>query len=203
MVRHQAEEAYDLIAQEYAVRHQAMPERLVELGERFLGYLAKGARILDVGCGCGRDMAWMEAQGFRTAGIDLSSGMLTQARKLVRGEIWHMDMCHLAFPDASFEGIWCSSALLHVPRALAPVALGQLRRVLSPAGMLFLSLLEGKSDRWESEASEFAHVQRLFVYYPQTLVTTYLSHAGFVPVEQYRDTAGNHIWLNVLARAVG
>ncbi len=62
MVRHQAEEAYDLIAQEYAVRHQAMPPRIVELGERFLGYLTPGSRILDVGCGSGRDMAWMEAE---------------------------------------------------------------------------------------------------------------------------------------------
>ncbi|GHO93494.1 methyltransferase [Reticulibacter mediterranei] len=203
MVRYQAEEAYDLIAQEYAVRHQAMPERLVELGERFLGYLAKGAHILDVGCGSGRDMAWMEAQGFRTTGIDLSSGMLAQARQRVRGQLRHMDMCHLTFPDASFEGIWCSSSLLHVPHALAPVALGQMHRVLVPAGMLFLSLLEGENEMWESEISEFAHVQRLFVHYRQTVITTSLSHAGFVPVEQYRDTAGNHVWLNVLAQAVG
>ncbi|HEX6483750.1 MAG TPA: methyltransferase domain-containing protein [Ktedonobacteraceae bacterium] len=71
MVRHQAEEAYDLITQQYAVRHQAMPPRIVELGERFLGYLAPGARLLDVGCGAGRDMAWMEAHGFRTTGIAL------------------------------------------------------------------------------------------------------------------------------------
>ncbi|HEX6483749.1 MAG TPA: class I SAM-dependent methyltransferase [Ktedonobacteraceae bacterium] len=114
-----------------------------------------------------------------------------------------MDMCHLTFPDASFDGVWCSSSLLHVPHALAPVALGQMRRVLVKAGMLFLSLLEGESARWETEASEFAQVQRLFVHYPQTLVTTYLAQAGFVPVEQYRDDAGTHIWLNFLARAVG
>ena len=75
MVRHQTEEAYDLIAQQYAVRHQEMPERLIELGKRFLGSLAKGSRILDVGCGAGRDMAWMEVQGFRTTGIDLSPGI--------------------------------------------------------------------------------------------------------------------------------
>ena len=85
-----------------------------------------------------------------------------------------MDMCHLTFPDASFEGVWCSSALLHVPQALAPDALGQMRRVLVPEGMLFLSLLEGESEMWETEASEFTHVQRLFVHYPQPVVTTYL-----------------------------
>jgi hypothetical protein len=53
MVRHQAEEAYDLLAQDYAVRHQAMPTRIVEHGERFLGYLTKGTHLLDVGGGAG------------------------------------------------------------------------------------------------------------------------------------------------------
>jgi hypothetical protein len=31
----------------------------------------------------------------------------------------------------------------------------------------------------------------------------FVTHAGFAPVEQYRDDAGNHVWLHVLARAVG
>lgn len=203
MVRHQTEEAYDLIAQEYAVRHHEMPERLTELGACFLRDLAPGSRILDVGCGSGRDMAWMEAQGFHLTGIDLSLGMLAQARQRARGEIIHMDMCLLTFPDASFEGVWCCSSLLHVPHAQAPQALRQMRRVLAPGGTLFLSLLEGDGEVWEPETSEFANVQRLFVHYPQVVVTLYLSQAGLVPVEQYRDTAGTHIWLNVLARAVG
>jgi hypothetical protein len=42
----------------------------------------------------------------------------------------------------------------------------------------------GESDMWKSERSEFAPVQWLFVRYPQTVVMTCLSHAGFVPVEQ-------------------
>jgi ubiquinone/menaquinone biosynthesis C-methylase UbiE len=202
MVRYQTEEAYDLIAQEYAVRHQEIPPRIAELGERFLGYLAPRSRLLDVGCGSGRDMAWMESQGFRTTGIDLSTGMLTQARQRARGEVLHMDMCHLTFPQASFEGVWCCSSLLHVPRARALDALRQMRRVLVLGGMLFLSLLEGDGDVWEAEASEFAAVQRLFVHYPQAVATTYLSQAGFVLVEQYRDDVGKHVWLNFLARAV-
>jgi ubiquinone/menaquinone biosynthesis C-methylase UbiE len=137
MVRHKTEEAYDLIAQEYTVRHLEMPPRIAELGARFLGYLAPGSRILDVGCGSGRDMAWMEAQGLRTTGIDLSSGMLAQARQRVRGEVWQMDMCHLTFPEASFDGIWCSSSLLHVPQALAPDALSQMRASWPPEVCFF------------------------------------------------------------------
>ena len=61
----------------------------------------------------------------------------------------------LTFPAPSKEGVWCSSSLLHMSHALAPAALAQMSRVLVKAGTRFLSLLEGESERWESEASEF------------------------------------------------
>jgi ubiquinone/menaquinone biosynthesis C-methylase UbiE len=202
MAHHKTEEAYDRVAKEYAVRHREVPARLAELGAHFLGYLAPGSRILDIGCGHGRDMAWMELQGFSATGIDISSGMLSQARQLVRGEVLHMDMCHLTFPERSFEGVWCCSSLLHVPQAQAQEALRHMRRVLVPGGMFFLSLLEGDGEAWEAEASEFADVQRLFVHYPLKAARASLSQAGFVSVEQYRDIAGKHTWLNFLARVV-
>jgi len=202
MVRQEAEAAYNQIAEEYAIRHREMPPRIAELGERFLGYLTPGARILDAGCGPGRDMAWMETQGFSVTGIDISSGMVAQARERVHGQVWQMDMCHLSFPEASFEGVWCSAALLHVQQAQAPEALRQMRRVLIPQGVLFLSMLEGDGEAWEPEASEFAGVQRLFVYHPLKEAEVLLAQAGFAVVEQYRDVAGKHVWLNFLASAV-
>jgi SAM-dependent methyltransferase len=172
MVRHKAEEAYDLIAQEYAIKRCLHGSSNSESG---FWDISRQDRVFSMSAVVlvAIWLGWRRRR-FRTTGIDLSSGMLAQARKLARDEVRQMDMCHLTFPDASFEGVWCSSALLHVPQALAPDALGQMRRVLVPEGMLFLSLLEGESEMWETEASEFTHVQRLFVHYPQPVVTTYL-----------------------------
>ncbi len=51
------------IAADYAVINAAMPPPLAELATRFLARLSPDARVLDVGCGAGRDMAWIEAQG--------------------------------------------------------------------------------------------------------------------------------------------
>src|SRR5260370_30557962 len=102
-LREQVEAAYDQIADRYAALTAAMPARVVELGTGFLSHLPSTARVLDVGCGPGYHMAWMEAQGFHVTGIDLSNEMLTQARMRVRGELGQMDMCQLTFPPASFE----------------------------------------------------------------------------------------------------
>ena len=102
VLREQVEAAYDQIADRYAALTSVMPVRVVELGTRFLSYLPPTARVLDIGCGPGYHMAWMEAQGFRATGIDLSNEMLIQARLHVRGELVHQDMCQMTFPPASF-----------------------------------------------------------------------------------------------------
>src|SRR5690242_18132972 len=128
---------YDQIAPEYAVRTAEMPPDLVACADRFLAWIDRDALVLDLGCGPGRDMAWMEARGARVIGADLSAGMLAQARGQVRGGLAQMDMGRLAFPSGSFAGVWCDAALLHLPKSAALHALGEMRRVSRLGGLLF------------------------------------------------------------------
>ncbi|WP_165422912.1 class I SAM-dependent methyltransferase [Ktedonosporobacter rubrisoli] len=198
MHRHRLETAYDRIAQEYAERNHMVPP-LIQMGSRFLSRLRPGTRVLDVGCGDGLHMAWMEAQGFQVTGIDLSTGMLAQARaRGVQGKLVQMDMCHLAFPPASFEGIWCCASLLHLPKAQAPMALDQLHRVLVPRGMLYLSIQEGEGEQWE--VTRFAEVERFFARYTSQEAKALLSQAGFSLDECHRDEAGPRQWISFLAK---
>lgn len=198
MVRERMEAAYDQIAEEYAHLYPEMPPRVVELGTRFLNLIGPAARVLDAGCGPGRDMAWMESRGFLVTGIDLSRGMLAQARPHVRGALLHMDMCHLTFADVSFTGIWCCSSFFHLPRNEALEALKQMHRVLIPGGMLYLSLLEGEGETWTETG--FAGVKRYFVHYAHDEARNMLSQAGFAPFENHRDEAPGHAWLNFFAQ---
>jgi ubiquinone/menaquinone biosynthesis C-methylase UbiE len=145
-------------------------------------------------------MAWMEAQGFHVTGIDLSNEMLTQARMRVQGELLHQDMCHLTFPPASFEGIWCCSAFFHLPKTKATTALNQMQQVLVPGGILYLSLLEGQDETWKEE-SRFAGVKRFFAHYTSEEFETLLAQANFSLIEYSRDMADSaHTWLNFLTR---
>ncbi len=193
--------AYDRIAADYAVRNAAMPSDLLALGVRFLTLVGPGARILDAGCGAGRDMAWLEGQGAVVTGIDLSRGMLAQARPGTRGNLVRMDLRRLALRSGRFRGVWCMASLLHVPKADAPDALRELRRVLAPGGALCLGLQEGEGEAWERVP--YGTVERLFARYTPEEVEALLDRAGFTVREWHANRAGARRWLQFLAAAPG
>src|SRR5258708_20970498 len=99
--------------------------------------------IADVGCGHGRDTAWLEQAATRVIGLDLSFQMLKQARRITRGRLAQMNMKALGLRVSCVDGIWCCAALLHLPKAQAPLALAEFRRLLRPGGMLILSVQQG------------------------------------------------------------
>lgn len=194
--------AYDRIAPLYAERNAAMPEELAACATWFLAQIGPGAGILDVGCGAGRDMAWMEARGARATGVDLSAGMLAEARRKVRGPLLQMDMRRLNFPAARFGGVWCTASLLHLPRREAPDALREMRRVLVPDGILFLGIQEGAGEGWETAPYDVP-VDRFFARYQMEEATAMVSRAGFVVLACHRTAAGSRHWLQILARKTG
>jgi len=192
--------AYDRVAADYAIINAAMPANLATLGEQFLAHLGPNPRVLDAGCGVGRDMAWMEARGAQVTGIDLSGGMLDLAGKTVHGPLLRMDMCRLALPTGQFDGVWCCASLLHVPKARAAEALAEMRRVLVPGGVLYLGIQEGEGETWES-GGPFGAVERLFARYAPDEAEALLLGIGFTIDERGRDEAGTRRWLSMLATA--
>ena len=58
-----------------------------EAVERFLGYVGPGASVLDLGCGAGRDMAWLAAVGVVVVGAGFSPSMLAEARMRANGPL--------------------------------------------------------------------------------------------------------------------
>jgi len=194
---------YDTIAASFAEQTARRPVQYEEVGRRFLALLPVGSSILEVGCGAGRDMAWLEAQGTVVTGVDLSPGMLAEARRLVCGPLLEMDMRHLNIPDSASGGIWCMASLLHLPKAEAPRALAEMRRVLVPAGVLALTIQEGEV--WGSEA--YGHpVERFFARYSRRDAERMLAGAGFLVLESERaDSARERPrmtgWLRFLTRA--
>jgi SAM-dependent methyltransferase len=200
---------YDRIAPDYAAANSAgMPEMLAQFAPRFVTAARAAAAAanaqepctVEVGCGPGRDMAWLEGQGLAAIGVDLSRGMLLQARQRVRGPLLQMDMRRLAFGNTRFHGAWCNAALLHLPRADVPGVLSRIASLLVPRAPLFLSLQGGSGETWEHGA--YGHtVDRFFARYSPDEVVAMLVGAGFTVQEQAQRPAGTRLWLQFLALA--
>ena len=106
-----------------------------------------GLRVLDAGCGCGRDYKYMVQKGFSVDGIDLSSGMLKIAQeKIPNGKFELMDMTDLTYPDDKYDGILCNHSFFHIPVKEIPKTLLNFKRVLKNNGNLLLILNEGDGE---------------------------------------------------------
>ncbi len=107
--------------------------------------LEKGARVLDVGCGSGKLLAPMARAGFEVAGVDISRGPLLAlaSHTLVQG-----DARNLPFKDDVFNGAVCYDVLQHLLAGERNAAVREMRRVLSPGGLLFLQVFGQKDMRY-------------------------------------------------------
>lgn len=157
-----------------------------------------GPRILDAGCGPGRDAALLRLAGAEVVGLDLARAMLHQARRLDdAGHLCQGDLRRLPFAAASFDAVWCFAALGHLPPAAIAHALTEFRRVIND-GWLYVVIRQGSGVRvtsWESS------LPRYFTdLTPQTLATA-LHTAGFTIHEQNTWPAPNQTpWLHTIAQ---
>ena len=186
--------AYDRIAAEYAERwHDAPLDAEID---RFAGYLKPGGWILEVGGGSGRDMAAFAARGFRTVGVDRSAGMLKIAAQKGAGSLVQADARRLPFVAHTFQGVWASASLLHLPKGDLPTALKESNRVLRH-GHIYLSLKKGDAETWLGENGQ----KRFFAYYHPAEVELALERNGFhvLDVHFTPDAGGRDItWINAI-----
>ena len=104
--------------------------------------------VADLGCGTGRLTAHLHDLGLDAFGIDLSPGMLAQARaahphlRFTTGTLTALDL-----PDASCAGVLSWYSLLHLPPEHLPQAFAELARVLRPGGLLLLGFHVGNGHR--------------------------------------------------------
>lgn len=192
--------AYDQIVEEYASRnHARLADNLISQAQHLLRQTGAQAHLLDVGCGTGRDMAWLEARGATVIGIDLSTKMLAYARRYVAGVLVQMQMQTLAFHAGQFDGAWCCASLLHLPKREASGALKEIRRVLKLNGSLLLSIQAGSGEGWEE--SYVAGASRFFARYTSDEMTTLLARSNFAVQAIESSHTGAREWLSFMGLA--
>lgn len=150
---------YDDNAEDYASRTATLD--LGPVRSRFLDYLPSYSRILDAGCGSGRDAVAFAEAGYRVDAIDESAGMVEQARLTVANsasaEQVRVQRQGFAQLEAhlSYEGVWACASLVHLNDAEVSDAMHRLMRALKPEGILYASIKKGTGMRRSPDGRTF------------------------------------------------
>jgi SAM-dependent methyltransferase len=143
----------------------------------FLSALPRG-RFLDLGCGDGQLVEFMQNQGWQAEGLDFDPAAIENAaRRGLRVDVGTLQSKR--YPDNSFEAIVMSHFVEHVHEPLQ--LLSECRRILKPGGRLLI--LTPNAGGWGRR--KFAHCWRglepprhLHLFSPQSL-RRLLTMAGF------------------------
>ena len=189
--------AYDADAAAYAADWLAQdaPEDMYALLRR---YFAPGPTA-DIGCGAGRDTAWLAANGFDARGFDASPGLLAQAR--AAHPALRFDLAVLpelaGVERGAFQNVLCETVIMHLAPARVGAAVRALLALLRPGGTLSLSWRVADADSTRDPAG------RLYAAFDKRVVTDELAPRDTILHDEERVSvsSGKRVQRLVVRRA--
>jgi SAM-dependent methyltransferase len=132
--------AYDKDAAAFATdwHEQPPPTDLHEIVKR---HFIAGGSTADIGCGSGREVAWLTANGFSATGFDASEGLLADAS----ARYPHLDFAHAELPDLrgittdTYDNVLCETVIMHLERAQIARSVRRMLDIVKPGGTFYLS----------------------------------------------------------------
>jgi len=155
----------------------------------------------DIGCGSGRDLAWLASQGFSVRGFDVSEGLLVEARKRYPAlSFSHAELPQLGgIKPMTFQNVLCETVLMHLEPGLIAASVRRLLDILVPGGVLYLSwrVTEGASQRDKAG--------RLYAAFRKEAVLEGMSPADAVLYdrEEISESSGKKIHRLVVKKGAG
>ena len=113
-----------------------------KLRNAFAAYLPAEARVMDLGCGSGRDVMAFGDMGHEASGLDASKELveLAKERLEVKASVGDMVTWRASEP---YDAIWCCASLIHLNEEEKKRFFGNLQYNLKPGGVIYISVKEG------------------------------------------------------------
>lgn len=140
-------------------------------------------RILDFGCGPGRDLAEFKRRGHEPVGVEGSPNFCAMARLHSSAEVWNQNFLALDLPPERFDGVFANASIFHVPGEALPGVLRALFETLSPGGVFFSSNPRGSNEEGWNGA-------RYGRYHDLQSWTKFMVGTGFEPIGHYYRPKG-------------
>jgi SAM-dependent methyltransferase len=190
--------AYDKDAAAFAKdwHEQPPPTDLHDIVKRFF---IPGGITADIGCGSGREVAWLNANGFPAKGFDASEGLLAEARARYR----LLDFVRAELPDLSgiapnaYHNVLCETVIMHLDRGQIGPSVRRMLDIVRPGGVLYLSwrVTEGENLRDKQD--------RLYAAFEPSLVLAELKTATtLLDEEPISASSGKRIHRVVVRKSV-
>jgi len=164
--------AYDRAAAAFAEEWHAQPAP-GDLQEIVARFFTRGGVTADIGCGSGREAAWLNANGFPAAGFDASEGLLAEARARYPS----LSFTHAELPEldglaaGSFDNLLCETVIMHLEQAQIAPSVRRMLDIVKPGGVFYLSW------RVTDDADARDKHHRLYAAFDAALVRAELSAA--------------------------
>lgn len=164
------------------------------LYQPFLEHLPSTARILDLGCGSGRDSLAFKKKGYEVDACDYSEELVKKAHELTGINVQHQSFYDLD-EDERYDGIWACASLLHCERDRLTEVLQKMLCALKPNGVIYMSFKYGDSDR-EKDGREFTDLNEVQAEALLRQFNNVTSIKQWITVDQRPDRQEQ--WLNLL-----
>jgi ubiquinone/menaquinone biosynthesis C-methylase UbiE len=191
-------ETYNKVAKLY-VKYTA--DKLLQFQlNKFISLLPKKAKVLDVGCGSGRDVAYFIEEGLDATGIDTSEELLKEAKAIVkRDKFKKMDMLSMSFKDGSFDGLWVMATLADIPKKDSSAAIKEFSRVLKTDGTVYIAVKEGQGEK-VIKLEKYNNLPRFYSFYSQKELEELLKQNNFKIISSLVSKDQGRSWVEVFAK---
>ncbi len=185
---------YNQNAEEYF--NKTVNVSMQESYDQFEAYLKPGDKILDLGCGSGRDSRYFLSKGYDVVSVDGSKEMCRLAENYIG-----RDVCNITFEELDynneFNAVWACASLLHVDSKEMIEVLCSIRNALKKDGILYASWKYGVEERIENK--------RYYVDLDERAVRELFNIAS-LKIEKIWSTADACFrgcnWINVIGKKV-